>query len=104
MIKRVMTDSFKLASIAVDFAINKVGLDATERNTMRHAGTWIGIMTLQRSKPILQKELDLKNKMYESMENHSVGNVIPIVCSILKTTETSSIFKSTNPYIMGCGI
>ena len=87
--------------MAIDFGINKQNLDPNERNTMRHCGSWIGLITLVRNKPILNRELDIKSKLYESTENHSIGNIIPIVCTILKCIEQSTIFKITNPYIMG---
>jgi len=101
MIKKVVQDSFKLINIAMDFGYNKTQLDATERNTMRNCGAWIGIMTIARNKPILQKSLDIKQRLYMSTENRSLGAMVPIVCSIIKHIEQSTIFKMNNPYIMG---
>ena len=101
MIKKVIADSFKLANLAMDFGYNKTNLDPIERTTMRHCGLWIGIISIARNKPILQKDFDIKQRLYMSTENRTISATVPIVCAILKSIEHSTIFKSNNPYIMG---
>ena len=93
MIRKVIQDSFKLINLAMDFGHHKTTMDATERNTMRNCGFWIGTITLARNKPILLKDLDLKHRLYLATESRTISNIVQIVCTILKSIEHSTIFK-----------
>lgn len=56
---------------------------------------------MARNKPIFYRDLDIKDKLYQSLEKQTVGNIIPIVCAIFTSVEKSVIFRSFNPYIQG---
>lgn len=63
-------------------------------------GTWLGLLTLARNKPIIIGKLDLKQFLINSFLNNKVEVVIPVICKILLMgTKQYSVFKPRNGYM-----
>ena len=65
----------------------------------RFCGKWIGLITLVCNRPILLKDLDIKYRIFESLEKKSVSNIVPIVCAILSKIEKSTLFHPKIAFI-----
>lgn len=100
MSKRVLGYSYKLINICFDYAYNKPEMSAEERKMVRSCGKWFGLITIGFNKPILRKELDIKEKIYEALESQKVDKLLPIVICIFEAVKSSKLFKKNNPYIM----
>ena len=99
---KVLTSSYKLINLIFDYTTyRKTVAPAEEKKTIRNCGSWFGIITLGSNRPIIKKELDLKLRLYNSYENKSLANTMPIITSLLSSIEKSTVFKVNNPYIMG---
>lgn len=63
----------------------------SDRSLLKNLGHWLGMLTLSRSKPILQMELDLKSLMVEAYHKgqQELLYVVPFVAKV-------SLFFSLN--------
>jgi len=73
----------------------------SERSLLKNLGNWLGLMTLAKNKPVLNKHLNLKKLILDAFENGKLIAIIPLVHKILKNSMTSKIFKPPNPWVMG---
>jgi len=56
---------------------------------------------LASSRPILSKELDMKQLLLQGFAHDNRKLVITFVCRILKEAHRSQIFKVSNPWVNG---
>ena len=59
----------------------------------------MGGLTVANNRPILAKELDIKQLLVEGFTSEKLKLVVTFVCRIFKECAKSSIFKQTNPWI-----
>lgn len=97
--KTVYKHSMNMFNQVIDFVCSKPSLMEQDKNTARCCGKWVGLITLLCNKPILLIDLDIKKRLYESLENKTVSNLVPIVCAFIKNIEKSQLFKSNVPFI-----
>lgn len=64
------------------------------------AGKWIGMVTLQRNKPILSLYLDLHNLLIEADVKNLTFHVVPFVVQVLYSCGKSKVFRPPNPWLM----
>lgn len=74
---------------------------STERLVLKSLGSWIGTITLARNKPILRKDLDLKELLMNAYSNGKLNIVIPFVSKVLEACHRSKVFKISNPWVRG---
>lgn len=99
-LKRLIKESYVLLNLCFNFAIYKKDLGSIERTILRNCGRWLGIITLEANRPILSKDLNLKDRLFQAVENRSIGKVVPIVCNVLQAIPNSKHFTKKNPYVM----
>nr|CCA26834.1 hypothetical protein ALNC14_129780 [Albugo laibachii Nc14] len=75
--------------------------NSQQRSLLKNLGLWLGLFTLSRNKPLLQRELDLKELLYVGYETGHLIAVAPFVAKVLEGCKKSKIFKPPNPWIMG---
>ena len=73
--------------------------DMPVKKAVKNLGQFLGLMTLSRNKPVLAKDLDLKETLLKSYDYSSLWLSIPLVCSILKPSIHSTVFKTLNPWV-----
>jgi hypothetical protein len=76
-----------------------IAKEVKEKNLLKNLGNWLGIMTLAKNKPILAKDLDLKELIFEAYENGRLGPIITFICKILEHSLKTKVFHSKNPWI-----
>lgn len=74
---------------------------STERLVLKSLGSWIGTITLARNKPILRRDLDLKELLMNAYSNGKLNIVIPFVSKVLEACHRSKVFKTSNPWVRG---
>lgn len=79
----------------------KIKTSISERSLLKNLGSWLGHLTIEKNKPILQKDLDLKNLLFDAYENGKLIAVIPFVCKVLNHCQNSKVIKPPNPWVMG---
>lgn len=75
--------------------------NSQQRSLLKNLGSWLGVFTLARNKPLLQRDLDLKELLYVGYETGHLIAVTPFVAKILEGCKKSKIFKPPNPWVMG---
>ncbi|XP_043234309.1 CCR4-NOT transcription complex subunit 1-like isoform X1 [Amphibalanus amphitrite] len=75
----------------------------SDRTILKNLGHWLGLMTIAKSKPILQVDLDLKALVVEAyhLGMHELLYIVPFVAKVLESCAKSKIFKPPNPWTMG---
>jgi len=84
---------------------DKVTSSSSVRSLLKNLGTWLGMLTLQRNKPILQRFLDVRNLLIEAYERGRLVAVVPFVAKVLENVANSRIFRPPNPWtelILSC--
>ncbi|CAM9654454.1 unnamed protein product, partial [Ectocarpus sp. 4 AP-2014] len=81
----------------------KIITSTSERSLLKNLGSWLGKITLGRDKPVLQRELDMKELLFQGYETGRLIAVTPFVAKILEGAPSgnSRVFKPPNPWIMG---
>lgn len=79
---------------------DKVVDSSQERTLLKNLGSWLGLMTLARNKPILAKKLVLKDLVIDAYSNGRLIAIIPFVAKVLEPSSMSKIFKPPNPWLM----
>jgi len=76
-----------------------IAKETKEKNLLKHLGSWLGIMTLAKNRPILAKDLDLKELIFDAYENGKLASIITFVCKILEHSIKTKVFHPKNPWI-----
>ncbi len=74
----------------------------SDRALLKNLGKWLGVITLAKNRPILQRTLDLRSLLFEAFHRGSneVTLVVPFVAKIMESAAKSSVFKPPNPWTM----
>lgn len=74
----------------------------SDRSLLKNLGHWLGMLTLGRSKPILQIDIDLKSLLVEAYHKgqQELLYVVPFVAKVLESCAKSKVFKPPNPWTM----
>jgi hypothetical protein len=87
-------------NIKVLLASDKVVSSSSERSLLKNLGSWLGLLTIAKNKPIRAKYLDLKQLILEAVDSGRLIAVIPFCAKILDSCVESKIFKPPNPWLM----
>ncbi len=72
-----------------------------ERTLIKQLGTWLGLLTFAKNKPILAKHMDLKAMITDAYQRGRMIAVLPFVQKVLETCKDSKVFKASNPMMSG---
>ncbi len=75
----------------------------SDRALLKNLGSWLGLITLGKNRPILQNDIDLKSLIIEAFQKGPVELlfVVPFVAKVLEPAGRSKIFQPPNPWLMG---
>eukprot|EP00667_Euglena_gracilis_P000258 EG_transcript_258 len=82
-------------------ASEKVRTSSSERTLLKNLGSWLGLLTIARSKPLLTKHLSPKEMLLDGLQRGMLIVVVPFVCKVLEHCATSKVFRYPNPWMMG---
>ena len=77
---------------------NSIQFDQAKKQ-IKNLGAFLGLMTIAKNRPILAKELDLKQILIEGHKQGCLKLQILLVCQILRQSYTSTVFKPSNPWM-----
>ena len=72
-----------------------------DRALLKNLGSWLGLITLAKSRPILHKDIDLKSLIIEAFQKGQAELlfVVPFVAKVLEPAGKSKIFQPPNPWL-----
>jgi CCR4-NOT transcription complex subunit 1 len=74
---------------------------ASDRLTLKHLGSWLGKLTLEKDRPLRFKNLSLKDLLLEGFDCQRLLVAIPFTCKILEAAKNSTVFRPPhNPWLM----
>lgn len=76
-----------------------IAKETKEKNILKNLGNWLGILTLAKNRPILAKDLDLKELIFDAYENGRLGPIVTFVCKILEHSLKTKVFHPKNPWV-----
>ena len=85
-------------NIKVLLSSGKVKTNSGERSLLKNLGSWLGQLTISKRKPVLQRDLDVKELILESYESGRMIGVVPFVAKVLEPAKDNMIFKPPNPW------
>ena len=77
---------------------DRVRTSSSDRSLLKNLGLWLGQLTLTRNRPILSKDLDLKQTVLDAYEQGKMIAAIPFVHNVLKSVNDGIVFRPTNPW------
>eukprot|EP01132_Coremiostelium_polycephalum_P002550 gene2550-3156_t len=78
----------------------KIRTDQSEKSLLKNLGGWMGMITLGKNKPLLQKLISPKDLLIYAVENGLLTSVVPFVSKLLDSCSQSRVFKPPNPWVM----
>ncbi len=73
--------------------------DDKTKKTIKNMGIFLGLITIADNKPILAKDLDLKEILIDGYSNGDITLPLILVCQVLRQTVNSRVFKPNNPWV-----
>jgi CCR4-NOT transcription complex subunit 1 len=72
-----------------------------DRALLKNLGSWLGLITLAKNKPILHRDIDLKSLIIEAFQKGQAELlfVVPFVAKVLEPASKSKIFQPPNPWL-----
>ncbi|KAJ5070934.1 ccr4-not transcription complex [Anaeramoeba ignava] len=67
---------------------------------LNNLGSFLGLLTLSKNKPILRKYLDIKHLLIDSLRMGMLHIVVPFIVSILFSCANSKVFHTKNPWLV----
>lgn len=97
--KSVLREAY--AKSATLLNAEKTVTNSTDRTVLKNLGSWIGLMTLAKSKPILQRNAAFKELLLQGYDSGRLIVAIPFVCKVLEQAAASRVLRPPNPWLMG---
>ena len=104
-LKKELLNSFILAetfrSIKILLRSDKNDQKFHDRALLKNLGSWLGLVTLTKNKPILHRDIDLKSLIIEAFQKGQAELlfVVPFVAKVLESAGKSKIFMPPNPWL-----
>eukprot|EP01062_Namystynia_karyoxenos_P005844 TRINITY_DN1200_c0_g3_i2.p1 TRINITY_DN1200_c0_g3~~TRINITY_DN1200_c0_g3_i2.p1 ORF type:complete len:2607 (+),score=1039.35 TRINITY_DN1200_c0_g3_i2:857-7822(+) len=80
---------------------DKIRTNSSERSLLKNLGSWLGLQTIARNKPLMARDLDMKGLILEAMELGRLIAVAPFAAKVLEHAGSSKVFHPPNPWLMG---
>ncbi|KAI3647748.1 hypothetical protein MP228_007969 [Amoeboaphelidium protococcarum] len=96
--KRVLDETY--ANIKVLLNSQKTVTSSQERTLLKNLGSWLGMVTIAKNKPILSTQLNLKELILSGYKSQRLIVTIPFVCKVLEHCKNSRVYVPPNPWLM----
>ena len=78
---------------------NKTSYPINDKTLLRTMGSWLGLVTLSRNKPITMRDLDIKAILLDAYESNKLDSILPFICKILTSAAQSTVFHQNNAWM-----
>ena len=95
----ILTETYR--NIKVLLRSDKNDQKFCDRALLKNLGSWLGLITLAKSRPILHRDIDLKSLIIEAFQKGQAELlfVVPFVAKVLEPAGKSKIFQPPNPWL-----
>ena len=81
-------------------ASEKIRTNTQDRSLLKYLASWLGRITLARNKPILHRDLNVKELLLEGYESGRLVACVAFVAKVLEGVMESRVFRPPNPWVM----
>ena len=96
--KEILKATYTNAKILLNS--DKIKSSSSERSLLKNLGLWLGAMTLAKNRPVLYKDLALKELIIDAYKSGKMIAVMPFVSKVLEHARDSMVFRPPNPWTM----
>ena len=79
--------------------INSLYMEEKNFNILKNLGSWLGIITILKNRPILARDIDFRELITEAYVKGKLFTTIPFICKVFSFISKSKIFTFNNPWI-----
>eukprot|EP01134_Creolimax_fragrantissima_P000786 CFRG0786T1 len=97
----VMVQASAIGNIKILLGSEKISNSSSERSLLKNIGSWLGLITIGCDKPILLRDLPMKDLIVEGYHRKRLIFIIPFVAKVLEAVKHSVVFSPPNPWTMG---
>ena len=74
----------------------------SDRALLKNLGSWLGLITLAKGRPILHRDIDIKSLVIEAFQKGQAELlfVVPFVAKVLEPAGKSKVFQPPNPWLL----
>ena len=90
---------YTIKYIHVLLKIENLYIEKKYFDILKNLGTWLGLITILKNKPIMVKDIDFRELITTSFQKGKLITTIPFVCKVFAFISKSKIFNSNNPWI-----
>lgn len=81
-------------------ASDKITTCSGERTLLKNLGSWLGLLTIAKNKPLRANKLSLKELILDAYANGKLIAAVPFCAKVLESCKKSKVYKSPNPWLM----
>ena len=89
-----------ISNVRVLLRGDKIKTASGERSLLKNLGSWLGVLTLGRNRPLLARDLELKGLLLDAYTRGAMIAVIPFVAKIMEPARGSRVWAPPNPWTM----
>ncbi|KNH06802.1 Not1-domain-containing protein [Perkinsela sp. CCAP 1560/4] len=79
---------------------DSIRTSSSERSTLKNLGSWIGIITLSKDRPVIARELNIQSLLLDGLANGKLIAIVPFVSKLLEGISSSRVFTIQSPWIL----
>lgn len=79
---------------------DRIRTDTNERSLLKNLGSWLGCVTLAKNIPVLSRDLDFKEMLYQGLREGKLIAVVPFIAKVLDQSVNSRYFRPPNPWTL----
>ena len=92
--------NYTLDNIKTLLRSEKLRTDISERSVLKHLGSWLGLITLAKNKPLYHRDLSPKDLLCQGYDQGTLVALVPFVAKIMEACTQSKVFKPPNPWVV----
>lgn len=92
--------NYTLDNIKTLLRSEKLKTDISERSVLKHLGSWLGLLTLAKNKPLYHRDLSPKDLLCQGYDQGTLVALVPFVAKIMEACTQSKVFKPPNPWVV----
>ena len=91
--KEIIKITIKAILKNINISCDTLSSENRAKENLKNLGLWLSEYKISKDRPILAKDLDLKNLIIESCKNGKLHLVIPFICCVFKYAPNSKVFR-----------
>lgn len=92
--------TYTLENIKTLLRSEKLKTDISERSVLKHLGSWLGLITLAKNRPLYHRDLCPKDLLCQAYDQGTLVAIVPFVAKIMEACTQSKVFKPPNPWVV----